>query len=185
MRGEIGDCWVLEVEQRSSLLFFLNLMATRHLIRAVILQSLYEWDFFNQKKDITEILERNLNEFAPGIDEPEFAWRTLQGIASHLKEIDVVIKENATNWPMDRIAIIDRNILRIGVYELLFTDKNEVPPKVAINEAVELAKNYGGPNASRFVNGVLGSLYESKKAEWESASGVTLNPKKPSHDGEK
>ena len=141
-------------------------MATRHLIRTVVLQSLYEWDFYNQKKDITEILERDLNEFAPGIDEPEFAWRILQGIAGHLKEVDAVIKENATNWPMDKIAIIDRNILRIGAYELLFTDKNEVPPKVAINEAVELAKNYGGPNASRFVNGVLGSMYEKRKAEW-------------------
>lgn len=143
-------------------------MATRHLIRTVVLQSLYEWDFYNQKKDITEILERNLNEFAPGIDEPEFAWRILQGIASHLREVDTVIKENATNWPMDKIAIIDRNILRIGAYELLFTDKNEVPPKVAINEAVELAKNYGGPNASRFVNGVLGSIYEKRKAEGAS-----------------
>jgi N utilization substance protein B len=141
-------------------------MATRHLIRAVVLQSLYEWDFYNQKRDITKILERNLAEFAPGIDEPEFAWRILQGIASNLKEIDTVIKKNATNWPMDKIAIIDRNILRIGVYELLFADKNEVPPKVAINESVELAKNYGGPNASRFINGVLGSLYESRKAEW-------------------
>ena len=143
-------------------------MATRHLIRTVVLQSLYEWDFYGQKKDITEILERNLNEFAPGIDEPDFAWRTLQGIAGHLKEIDAVIETNATNWPLDKIAIIDRNILRIGVYELLFTDKNEVPPKVAINEAIELAKNYGGQNASRFVNGVLGLIYEKRKAEWES-----------------
>src|SRR5271157_5286290 len=106
-------------------------MATRHLIRAVVLQSLYEWDFYHQKKDITEILERNLAEFAPGVDEPEFGWRILQGIASHLKEVDAVITANATNWPLDRIAVIDRNILRIGVYELLFTDKNEVPPKVA------------------------------------------------------
>jgi len=153
-------------------------MATRHLIRAVVLQSLYEWDFYNQKKDITEILERNLNEFAPGVDEPEFGWQILQGIASHLKEIDGVIKDNATNWPIDRIAIIDRNILRIGVYELLFTNKDEVPPKVAINEAVELAKNYGGPNASRFVNGVLGSLYESRKAELDPDGDASPSSKK-------
>ncbi len=155
-------------------------MATRHLIRAVILQSLYEWDFYNQKKDITQILERNLEEFAPGIDEPEFAWRTLQGIAVHLKDVDDAIKKNATNWPIDKIAIIDRNILRIGVYELLFGDKEEIPPKVAINESIELAKNYGGANASRFINGVLGSLYESKKSEW----GITDEKysKKPTHN---
>jgi N utilization substance protein B len=134
-------------------------MATRHLVRAIILQSLYEWDFYDKKKDIIEILERNLQEFAEGIDEPEFAWTTLKGIAEHLDEIDSVIKENAKNWPFDKIAIIDRNILRIGVYELLFADKKEVPEKVAINEAIELAKNYGGPNASSFINGVLGSIF--------------------------
>jgi N utilization substance protein B len=134
-------------------------MATRHLIRTVILQSLYEWDFYNQKKDIIGILERNLEEFAPGIDEPEFAWKILRGVAEHLKDIDNVIIKAAPEWPLDKIAIIDRNILRIGLYELLYADPNEVPPKVAINEAIELAKNYGGPNAARFINGVLGTIY--------------------------
>ena len=134
-------------------------MATRHLIRTVILQTLYEWDFYKQKKDITEILERNLEEFAPGIDEPDFAWRILKGVAEHLTEIDDILTKAAPDWPVDKIAIIDRNILRIGLYELLFADKNEVPPRVAINEAIELAKNYGGPNTSRFVNGVLGTIY--------------------------
>jgi len=134
-------------------------MATRHLIRTVILQSLYEWDFYAQKKDITEILERNLAEFAPGIDEPEFAWKIMKGVAEHLKEIDNIIRRAAPEWPLEKIAIIDRNILRIGLYELLHADPDEVPPKVAINEAIELAKNYGGPNAARFVNGVLGTIY--------------------------
>jgi N utilization substance protein B len=134
-------------------------MATRHLIRTVILQTLYEWDFYGRKKDVTEILERNLNEFAPGIDEPEFAWKILKGVAEHLKQIDNVIVKAAPEWPLDKIAIIDRNILRIGLYELLYADPNEVPPKVAINESIELAKNYGGPNAARFVNGVLGTIY--------------------------
>jgi N utilization substance protein B len=157
-------------------------MATRHLIRTVVLQSLYEWDFYNQKKDITQILERNIEEFAPGIDEPEFAWRILQGVAAHLKEIDTIISENATNWPLDKIAIIDRNILRIGVYELLFADKNEVPPKVAINEAVELAKNYGGANASRFINGILGTLYEARrKAEKNAEIAVISKSEEPPH----
>ncbi len=134
-------------------------MATRHLIRTVILQSLYEWDFYKKQKDITEILERNLNEFAPGIDEPEFAWKIMKGIAEHLTQIDAVLVKAAPEWPLDKIAIIDRNILRIGLYELLYADPDEVPPKVAINESIELAKNYGGPNAARFVNGVLGTIY--------------------------
>lgn len=134
-------------------------MATRHLIRTVILQSLYEWDFYKGKHDIVAILDRNLAEFAPGIDEPEFAWKILEGITGHIKDIDNVITKAAPEWPLDKIAVIDRNILRIGLYELLYADRNEVPPKVAINEGIELAKNYGGPNAPRFVNGVLGTIY--------------------------
>lgn len=138
-------------------------MATRHLIRTVILQSLYEWDFYEQKRNLLEILERNLNEFAPGIDEPEFAWKILKGIIDHLKEIDDLISKSAPEWPINKIAIIDRNVLRIGIYELLWADPNEVPPKVAINEAIEMAKNYGGINSSKFINGVLGSIYKEKE----------------------
>jgi N utilization substance protein B len=134
-------------------------MATRHLIRTVILQTLYEWDFYSRMHDVTEILERNLTEFAPGIDEPEFAWKILKGVVEHSKNIDNVITKAAPEWPIGKIAIIDRNILRIGLYELLYADPEEVPPKVAINESIELAKNYGGPNAARFVNGVLGTIY--------------------------
>ena len=144
-------------------------MATRHLVRTVILQTLYEWDFYGRKRDVTDILERNLAEFAPGIDEPEFAWKILKGVAEHLKAIDAVIVRAAPEWPLDKIAIIDRNILRIGLYELMYADPEEVPPKVAINEAIELAKNYGGINAARFINGVLGTIYreigERKSAE--------------------
>jgi len=140
-------------------------MATRHLVRTVILQSLYEWDFYNQKHDLVQILERNLNEFAPGIDEPEFAWKILKYLAEHLKEIDGVITKAAPDWPLNKIAIIDRNILRIGLCELLYADPKEVPPKVAINEAIEMAKNYGGPNAGRFINGVMGTVYREMKAE--------------------
>lgn len=135
-------------------------MATRHLVRTVILQSLYEWDFYHRKKDITAILERNLSEFAPGVDEPEFAWRILKGITDHLSDIDNIIVKAAPEWPLEKIAIIDRNILRIGLYELLYADPEEVPPKVAINEAIEVAKNYGGPNSARFINGVLGTVYK-------------------------
>lgn len=134
-------------------------MATRHLIRTVILQSLYEWDFYKGKRDLAVILERNMKEFAPEVDEPEFAWKVLQGIVEHIKDIDNVLMKAAPEWPLDKIAPIDRNILRIGLYELLYADTSEVPPKVAINEAIELAKNYGGPNSARFINGVLGTVY--------------------------
>ncbi len=138
-------------------------MATRHLVRTVILQSLFEWDFYGQTTDITTILERNLNEFAPGIDEPEFAWKIMKGLIEHRKQIDGIIVKAAPEWPLEKIATIDRNILRIGLYELLYADPNEVPPKVAINEAIEMAKNYGGPNSSRFINGVLGTVYRELK----------------------
>lgn len=138
-------------------------MATRHLVRTVILQSLYEWDFWDRKKNLVEILERNLNEFAPGIDEPDFAWRILKGLAEHLEDIDATIGRVAPEWPIGKVAVIDRNILRIGLYELMYADPEEVPPKVAINEAIELAKNYGGPNAGRFVNGVLGTVYRERQ----------------------
>jgi N utilization substance protein B len=140
-------------------------MATRHLVRTVVLQSLYEWDFYKQKRDVTEILARNLAEFAPGIDEPDFAWRILKGVIDHLGEIDRIIEKAAPEWPLEKIGIIDRNVLRIGLYELLFADKEEVPPKVAINEAVEIAKNFGGPNSGRFVNGVLGTVYKQMEGD--------------------
>lgn len=135
-------------------------MATRHLVRTIVLQSLYEWDFYNKKADLIKILERNLKEFGPGIDEPDFAWRLLKGVVTNLKKIDDYIKKYAPEWPLEKISLIDRNILRLGIYELIFMDKNEVPPKVAINEAIEIAKNFGGLNSSKFVNGVLGSVYK-------------------------
>lgn len=142
-------------------------MATRHLVRTVILQSLYEWDFYSRQRDIVEILERNLKEFADGIDEPDFAWRIMKGVIEHLGDLDNIIKKAAPDWPIEKIALIDRNILRIGLWELLYQDPGEVPPKVAINEAIEMAKNYGGPNSGRFVNGVLGTIYKEIKGKNE------------------
>ena len=140
-------------------------MATRHLARSIVLQSLYEWDFYNQKEDLSKIVERNIGDFGAGIDEPEFIWRIIKGVIEHLKEIDNIIAKAAPEWPISQISIVDRNILRIGLYELLYADKNEVPEKVAINEAIELAKNYGGSSSSRFINGVLGTIYkEMEKA---------------------
>lgn len=145
-------------------------MATRHLIRTIVLQSLYEWDFYRREADLIAIMERNLAEFGPGIDEPDFAWRMVKGIVEHLKEIDAVIARVAPEWPVDQIAPIDRNVLRIGLSELLYADHKEVPPKVAINEAIELAKGYGGVNSPRFVNGVLGTVYRELEEQGKIAS---------------
>ena len=135
-------------------------MATRHLIRSIVLQSLYEWDFYNKKEDLNKIVERNLDEFGSGVDEPDFAWRIIKGVIEHLDALDKIIEKAAPEWPLSQISIVDRNVLRIGLYELLYADKKEVPEKVAINEAIELAKNYSGPNSSKFINGVLGTVYK-------------------------
>ncbi len=142
-------------------------MATRQLARSVVLQSLYEWDFYGQKNDLIPIVERNLQEFAPGIDEPDFAWRLVKGIVEHLKDLNDIITKVAPDWPIEQIAIIDRNAIRIGLYELMYADHEEVPPKVAINEAIEISKNYGGPNSGKFINGVLGTVYKQMIASGE------------------
>ena len=143
-------------------------MATRHLLRSVVLQTLYEWDFFNKQRNLVNIFERNMKEYAPGVDEPEFAWKIIKGVIDNIEKIDQVIEKAAPEWPLERIPIVDRNVLRLGLYELLFSDKGEVPSKVAINEAVEVAKNYGGPNSGRFINGVLGTVF--KEVDPEGAS---------------
>jgi N utilization substance protein B len=138
-------------------------MATRHLCRSVLLQSLYEWDFYKTKEgkdaDLLEILDRNMKSFAEGIDEPDFVYRIAKNLIDHLSEINNIIIKAAPAWPIDQINIIDRNILRIGLSELVFGDPEEVPPKVAINEAIELAKTFGGDSSGKFINGVLGTVY--------------------------
>ncbi len=147
-------------------------MATRHLVRTIVLQSLYEWDFYKHETDLEKIVERNLAEFGPGVDEPDFAWRIIKGVVEHLAEIDGIIGKAAPEWPVEQIAIIDRNVLRIGLYELLYADREEVPPKVAINEAIEIAKGYGGLSSPRFVNGVLGTVYREMVAPQEGSEKV-------------
>jgi N utilization substance protein B len=133
-------------------------MSNRHLARSIVLQSLYEWDF-NKSKDLDSgnLLERNIAEFGSGLDEIDFMRNLSKGISEHRLQIDEIIKKSAPEWPIEQITIVDRNVLRMGIYELLFGDKKEVPPKVAINEAIELAKSYGGESSGRFVNGVLGT----------------------------
>lgn len=136
-------------------------MANRHLSRSIVLQSLFEWDLNGiDKKEIGDVLERNVSEFAPNKTDTPFMEKLLDGVLQKQTELDQVIEKAAPDWPIDRISPVDRNILRLGLYELLFADRREVPAKVAINEAIELAKQFGGENSSRFVNGVLGAVYK-------------------------
>lgn len=136
-------------------------MANRHLSRSIVLQSLFEWDLNGiDKKEVAEVLQRNVSEFAPNKTDAPFMEKLLDGILQKQGELDMVIEKAAPEWPIDRISPVDRNILRLGLYELLFSDRSEVPAKVAINEAIELAKQFGGENSSRFVNGVLGAVYK-------------------------
>ena len=136
-------------------------MANRHLSRSIVLQSLFEWDLNGlEKKEVHEVLERNVAEFAPNKTDLPFMEKLLDGILQKQSELDLVIAKAAPEWPIERISPVDRNILRLGLYELLFSDRGEVPAKVAINEAIELAKQFGGDNSSRFVNGVLGAVYK-------------------------
>jgi len=124
------------------------------------MQSLYEWDFRGRKiAELPEILERNIKEFASGLEDTKFIQQLVDGVIKHLTELDKIIEKAAPQWPLDQIAIVDRNVLRLGLYELLFGNHEEVPPKVAINEAIELAKSFGGDSSGKFVNGVLGTIY--------------------------
>ncbi len=136
-------------------------MANRHLSRSIVLQTLFELDFSGDKKpDTDEALKRNLKEFAPGHEDDAFVFSLLGQVIKKQVVIDEIIEKAAPDWPINKISVIDRNILRIGLTELLFGDRKEVPPKVAINEAIELAKTFGGENSGKFVNGVLGAVYK-------------------------
>ena len=136
-------------------------MANRHLSRSIVLQSLFEWDLNAiERKEVIEVLDRNIEEFAQNKTDRPFMEKLLNGILSKQSELDLVIVNAAPEWPIERISPVDRNILRLGLYELLFAERSEVPAKVAINEAIELAKQFGGDNSSRFVNGVLGAVYK-------------------------
>jgi transcription antitermination protein NusB len=136
-------------------------MANRHLSRSIVLQTLFEWDLNNvERSEIESVLTRNVEEFAPNKADTPYMERLLDGILGKQSELDLIITKAAPEWPLERISPVDRNILRLGLYELLFADRKEVPAKVAINEAIELAKQFGGDNSSRFVNGVLGAVYK-------------------------
>ena len=150
--------------------------SNRHLGRIVALQSLYEYEFRTQSDDTTvdidEILTRNLDRYEAAIEDKDFVTALVKGVLKSIDGIDAKITPIAPDWPIDQIARIDRNILRIGVYELLEC-ADVVPPKVAINEAVELAKAFGSDNSSKFVNGVLGTAFRTL-VETENGDATTV-----------
>jgi N utilization substance protein B len=124
------------------------------------MQSLYEWDFRGRKQeDLPGIVDRNVKEFAAGLEDTTFIFQLIDGVMKHLSGLDQIIEKAAPQWPLEQIAVVDRNVLRLGLFELLFGNRDEVPPKVAINESIELAKSFGGDSSGKFVNGVLGTVY--------------------------
>jgi len=135
-------------------------MANRRLQRSIALQSLFEWDFNNHEREkILEIVDRNIADLGGDIEETDLILGLVEGVIKNQTDIDELIEQCAPEWPLSQITIVDRNILRIGIFELLYGNYESVPPKVAINEAIELAKTFGGPNSSKFINGVLGTIY--------------------------
>jgi N utilization substance protein B len=139
-------------------------MSTRHIARTIALQTLFELDMKGQLSDSLEnvdaIILRNTEEFGEGIKDTTFTKDIVTNALSRRITIDDIITRAAPDWPLDKIGIVDRNVLRIGLTELLFGDRSQVPPKVAIDEAIELAKAYAGDTSGKFVNGVLGAIYK-------------------------
>ena len=128
----------------------------RHLSRMIAMQTLYELDF-RPESNKDEVMERNISEYADKC-ESDFVDLLVEGVSKLKDELEEIVTESAPEWPMEQISLIDREVLRIAIYELLYV--NDIPPKVSINEAVELAKQFGGDNSSKFVNGVLGTVYK-------------------------
>ena len=141
--------------------------SNRHLGRIVALQTLYEQDFRRESDDktfsLSEVLNRNVSRYRETIEDVDFITKLVDGVNKHQDELDKILQPLAPEWPIEQIARMDRVVLRIGAYELLYA--TDVPPKVVINEAVELAKAFGGDNSSKFINGVLGSLLRQKDGE--------------------
>jgi transcription antitermination protein NusB len=134
-------------------------MSNRHLARTIAMQTLYQWDFHHtDKKTALKYLSKNKEEFAPAFDDQGFMEAIIAPVIDKQKDIDATIEKYAPEWPIDQITMVDRNILRLGVYELVYS--LEVPSKVAINEAIELGKAFGGVASGKFVNGVLGAIYK-------------------------
>ena len=141
-------------------------MASRYDIRKLVIQTLFESDFRNQfdLENIKSILRRNFKDEL-SIETPEFAETLALGVLAKKEVLDAVIRKAAPEWPLEKIDNVDRNVLRLGLYELLFPKESGTPEKVAINEAIEMAKSFSGETSAKFVNGVLGSVLKDLKIE--------------------
>ena len=157
------------------------------------MQSLYQWDFRGKDdSQVPGIVSENLREFAPDFDDKGFVSGLVEGVISRIGEIDSLIVTFAPQWPLEQITNVDRNVLRLGIHEMKFAEG--IPSKVAINEAIELAKSFGGESSGRFVNGVLGAVYkdmvakgevkEIDKAERPKADPAVAAPEVPSAEAE-
>lgn len=169
-------------------------MASRHQSRTIALQSLYEMDFRGIDPNLfEEVLTHNVQEFSQDDVDLTYAKSLLDGILKKKNEIDAIIVKAAPEWPLDKIGTVDRNVLRLGLYELIYADKKEVPAKVAINEAIEVAKFFSGETSGKFVNGVLGAVYRElygadeadKKSERSKKGEVEKKPRKELTEEEK
>lgn len=158
-------------------------MSNRHLARTLAMQTLYEWDFLGKDdKMLDEAIAHNLREFAPEFEDNGFVKELSYGVAGNLEELDAIIAKYAPEWPIEQITIVDRNILRLGLFELKFSPS--VPSKVAINEAIELAKTFGGESSGRFVNGVLGAIFKDILTKGELKDVDKEEPKKDKKEKE-
>lgn len=157
-------------------------MSNRHLARSIAMQTLYEWDFRRAElKEIPGLIKNNLQNFAQGLEDNNFTEDLVTGVLKKQKDIDALLAQYAPQWPIEQITPVDRNVLRLGIYELKFVE--EIPSKVAINEAIELAKTFGGNASGKFVNGVLGAIYKEmaeknqlKKVDMEEKSSQEEKP---------
>lgn len=154
-------------------------MANRHLSRSIVLQALFEWDFSGNPEELKTIIDRDIAEFAPGHTDAVFMYELAETVQRKQTIIDDIITKAAPEWPIEKISNVDRNILRMGLAELLFGDRDQVPPKVAINESIELAKNFGGENSGKFVNGVLGAVYKEIGEPGKDQNSKPRAPKAP------
>jgi len=135
-------------------------MSNRHLSRTIAMQTLYEWDFNHRSQKLQTVLEHNIKEQGVGLQDTSFIENLVKGVTKKITEIDNILIKYAPDWPIEKITTIDRNIIRLGIYELEF-EENKIPPKVVINEAIEMAKTFGGESSGKFVNGVLGAIYNN------------------------
>lgn len=141
-------------------------MANRHFMRSVAMQTLYQIDVADlwEYEQLWDIIQESLYRLAEGIEDISYIKEVISGVLEHRVQIDEAISKYATGWVVETIAPVERNILRLAIYEIDYYQDKDIPPKVAINEAIELAKAFSGPAAGKFVNGILGGLYKDKES---------------------